>query len=248
MTNNIPNDLNSLCDLPRLTELLTAHDAARRGSKEQREDKRRSELVEGCCLALIAGPLELGAASDTCPFRARAGGLLGDPAYDELPEAKVCRLWLSCVESSPPGDLLEQLTALADASLWEPVWALVVRTLRGPRLGSAWPGGRLVAAHLSAGGPAARTNLGRSRPDAHPDRRGCASAATGLRHPWVAFRLRPAFRRGASARDRRSGLGPGTDPHCAIEELTGRETADRAQRPVCDCRSGSLWRHNSMSL
>jgi tetratricopeptide (TPR) repeat protein len=129
MTDSIPNDLNSLSDLPRLMGLLRAHDDARRGSKERRESKRRFELVEGCCLALIAGPLELGTASDACPFRARAGELLGDPAYDELPEAKVCRLWLSCVESSPPGDLLEPLTALADASLWEPVWALAVRTL-----------------------------------------------------------------------------------------------------------------------
>lgn len=129
MTNNVPNDLNNLPDLLRLKGLLIAHDDVRRGSKEQREDKRRSELVEGCCLALIAGPLELGAESDVCPIRTRAGELLGDPADNELPEAKVCRLWLSSVEGSSPGDSLDQLTALVDTSLWEPVQALVIRAL-----------------------------------------------------------------------------------------------------------------------
>ncbi len=83
----------------------------------------------GVCLALLAGPSELGRPGEVMTGRDEAMSLLNLAESERLPEARACRLWLQCAGGETPADAAETWEALARESLWEPVQALAFRAL-----------------------------------------------------------------------------------------------------------------------
>src|SRR5437867_3109115 len=115
-------------DLARLLDHLRAHVRSRLGAGDA--GVCPEELLRGVCLALVVKPAELGP---------RVESVLRDPATDDLPEARACRLWLHCAAGQATAEAGAELEALARAPLWGPVQALAYRAL-------AWLGRRQLLA------------------------------------------------------------------------------------------------------
>lgn len=120
-----PEDLNVLC------EQLTAHDRQRRGpDTPTSRDEHREKFIEAVCLTLIIGPEEPGAEVQDRALLDQVRATLADAIANGLPEACVCRLWLSCADfGRTPDEQGDLKKILRDSQLWEPVQSLAFRAM-----------------------------------------------------------------------------------------------------------------------
>gem|GEM_PF-3191720 len=114
-------------ELARLMAALRDHDRARSPRSVSDEDERG--VLQAVCLALIAGPVELSVEFQPSPLLDQINAALRDAGPDDLPEARVCRLWLSCAAGTNEPGAVDQFAALVGESLWGPAQALVYRAL-----------------------------------------------------------------------------------------------------------------------
>ncbi|MGE0129094.1 MAG: hypothetical protein AB7U82_13530 [Blastocatellales bacterium] len=114
-------------ELARLIAALRDHDCARSPRRANEDDDRG--ILQAVCLTLIAGPSELSIEFQPSPLLDQINVTLREAEPDDLPEARVCRLWLSCAAGTNEPDAANQFAALAEESLWPPALALVYRAL-----------------------------------------------------------------------------------------------------------------------
>jgi tetratricopeptide (TPR) repeat protein len=124
-----PDSLVETDDLNRLISALQAHDQNRRGAQAIEYDERQVEILRAVGLTLIVGPAELGGNLQSSPLREQVRAILQRVTIGEAPEARVCRLWLSCGAGETGVEAVEEFATLVKESLWEPVLALAFRAL-----------------------------------------------------------------------------------------------------------------------
>ena len=115
-------------DLQHLCGQLLARDRQRQGASSV-DDNRRKQLAEASCLTLILAPPELGTCPETSAECDELSSALSDVTHGDLPEGRLCRLWLMCAENQPPADAAEEFSELVRDSLWEPFQSLALRAL-----------------------------------------------------------------------------------------------------------------------
>lgn len=114
-------------ELARMAAALGDHIRGRGGRLASVEDERG--VLQAVCLTLVAAPAELAEESQPSPFLDQIDAVMRDAEPNDLPEARVCRLWLSCAAGTNGPDAADQFAALAAESLWPPALALVYRAL-----------------------------------------------------------------------------------------------------------------------
>ena len=115
-------------DLRDLCGQLLVRDRQRQGASSV-DDNRRKRLAEASCLTLILAPPELGTCPETSAECDELSSVLADVTREDLPEGRLCRLWLMCAANQLPADAAEEFSALVRGSLWEPFQSLALRAL-----------------------------------------------------------------------------------------------------------------------
>lgn len=112
-------------DLTRLATALADYRQLRMAA----DDDWSVAIPRAVGVTLIAGPSELGLEAPSTPARDWARSILNGIRPDDVPETRVCHLWLSCASGERGADAADEFVALASETLWEPVQALVYRAL-----------------------------------------------------------------------------------------------------------------------
>jgi tetratricopeptide (TPR) repeat protein len=116
-------------DVARLAGVLQAHIQRRSTSPEPGSNAILFDTLQAICLTLIVGPPGLGLEPAPTSLQEQAVNDLRAAGPDAIPEAHVCRLWLACAAGEIGSEAADELVALANEPLWEPVQALVYRSL-----------------------------------------------------------------------------------------------------------------------
>ncbi len=116
-------------DSAHLMDALQAHIQNRSASPETESNGIRPDILQAICRTLIVAPCELGLKLTTTPLQEQTVNIFRAASPDTLPEARVCQLWLACLAGEIGSEVVDELVALANERLWEPVQALVYRSL-----------------------------------------------------------------------------------------------------------------------
>ena len=113
-------------DVARLLGLLLEHDRTRPTPPTVLDGGRRIELLRACCLIVAAGPSDPGIRWYPPDSLKET---LNSPSPGDPPEVEICRVWLDCCAGEGPDQRCSRLAELASGQIWQPIAALLYRTL-----------------------------------------------------------------------------------------------------------------------
>lgn len=131
----------------QLVEALRTYAHERRQTQGSEESGPQLELLRASCLAVITGSIDTEGGETLSAEDIETLQVLQTAGAEAMPEARVCRVWLSLSTKGPNASAIAELESLPQQPLWEPVQAIAYRVLAhfGRR--------RTLAMTLPANGP-----------------------------------------------------------------------------------------------